>query len=142
MIILHEVKDVLQFEPYLIEIIVDAPERNIHLKLPFNTAINALRAAGREGGVRINTNNRVCRSSCECNSYYDSISYPILRQKFALNCYPLKTQPPQLIKHQIPLPNRHFIYISINCIAPFQHYGTPIKDVILVFHPHPGDISL
>lgn len=82
MITLYEVNGVLQFEPYLIEIIVDAPERNIHSEPPLNIAINALKAAGREGGVRININARVCRSSCKCNSYYDSISYPLLRQKF------------------------------------------------------------
>lgn len=80
-ITLHEA-NVFPFEPYLIEIIVDNPQRNIRSKPPCDLAIKALPAAANQGQVKTNICKRACSVLCNCNNYYDSLSYSAFCERF------------------------------------------------------------
>lgn len=84
MLTFRQTKDILLFEDYLEEVILDDPCREINGQDAFSQALQALKEAATIGQVNVEINKRKCSSDCECNIVYNNMSETTFTRLFSL----------------------------------------------------------
>jgi hypothetical protein len=86
MFMLRNAGGVLRLDPYLKEIVVDDPGREIEDANAYSLTVGALRASACQGGLtNISIRKRVCSSNCKCASNYKTLGHKSVKQFFLLN---------------------------------------------------------
>ena len=84
MLTFRQTKDILLFEDYLEEVILDDPCREINGQDAFSQALQALKEAATIGQVNVEINKRKCSSDCECKIVYNNMSETTFTRLFSL----------------------------------------------------------